>query len=172
MEVANIMAYREIDEFIKEFDSLQDLLDTYDGFIHNILVNDQATKSFYTKQNGYRILSVVLNKDYPTFNPDAEGIYLPIATFASTRFKDTKSISTPMFNLDQTISQYERDWIVNNMISFHDLQVYIGNGYINIIVNDAALFDICDSVVIVVVMDMMYDKRKQGLTHLLNIIDD
>lgn len=167
------MAYKEIDQYIKEFDSLQDLLDMYEGSINCISVDDDKAKLLYTKQNGYRIISITVHRDYPTFNPDAEGIYLPIATFASTRFRDTKSISTPIFDMDKFLSEYERDWIINDVISFNQFQVYIGNGYVNIIVENRLLvFDVFESITIAIVMDMMYDTRKNGLEYLLSIIDN
>lgn len=153
-----------VGDHVLEFESLDALCDLLgDSYISNI---NQQVSHLYTKKNGYRILVISMDADYPFFNPDMEGLYTPISTFVSHRFKDTKSISTMIYK-----SEPEYQNFIDEVLEPNQFIAYIGDRYCNIILtNRQTAFHVCESIGIVVIMDMMYDKRKHALEKLMEVI--
>lgn len=158
-------------DHIYEFDKFSDIVSSIKG---NSIVNFNINKDYssITKQNGYRILSIEITKDDKYFYPDIEGAYCPIFTYVSSRFKDTKGIATPIYPNSFRDGKLLSDWDIDNFLDFSGFELYLGDGYINIYLPMLQSVTNCfDSFNMAIIMDMMYDIRKDSFAKLLNIFN-
>lgn len=154
---------------IEEFDDLTEVIDFVKSSPNIVCNINQDLKFPISKKYGYKIFVITIDQDDPAFVPDeyhGDRIY----TFLSPKFKDCKSISTPIH-----MSQIDRDFFIDNFMDDESYKLFIGQGYVNLIVSNSDYEKIRDRTVsclkYIIVSDSMYNKRSSALTKLLNILE-
>lgn len=158
-----IMQYHEDLDTIRKY-----IRDQHDSIIITDLNLTAPNK--ICRSNGYKIFWIELEKDDNFFEPeDLHG--LRIYTSISNRFKDCKSIVIPTYRFskdtdDGTIACFNTEYRSNDIYN-----VYIGNGYINVLVyrQDLHFDDFDYKPGFILVSDGMYHNRKDALEKLLMI---
>ena len=156
-------------ENVYEFNSLQDVVSSIKD---DSIVNFDTNKDFadINKQNGYRVLLLKFTKDSKYFYPDIEGAYCPIFTYVSSRFKDTKGIVSIVYPDSFRDGRKLTNWDIDTLIDFSGFEVYLGDGFINVYLPSLiTITNLFDEFYMIVVIDMMYDIRKNQVIKLLDI---
>ena len=162
-----------------DLDSLKRAITTDDSYIITDL--NMNTKDTYAKSNGYKIFWVMIDKDDPYFEPkslNGNRIY----TFLSNKLRDCKSVVIPIYDFSNAVGE-DKEMLVFHFKTIYKssdpFQVYVGNGYLNILTHKDTLdlFYNTDyryfgsTVGFIVVSDGMYKNRSNALDKLLNLTD-
>lgn len=156
---------------VVEFDSMCDLFNAIEGKFETALyIDDKDSYKEYTKKNGYRIMAVKISVDDPYFTIDG-GEFKPIITHVCPRIRNVKAVATPIIPIPDDSSDAYWYYYKTNDISYNSDQVFTGDGFITIAVGEyrSRLTYPADYFYMVVVMDLMYDVRKDAFQKLISI---
>lgn len=175
--------FRRVGNKVFEGDSLKSLYDHAEKYGYYIDSTDNSSEGkdleYYSKSNGYRLLIIEVDELEPHFTLSRESVQhiirpnkcipkngddLHVYTKLSTRFTDHKSIVFGMISKPKTFSSN-----INKTLNITSDQIYMDNGFVNIFINDTEnRFRYNDKMCYVILVDMMYDTRKDALIKLLS----
>ena len=169
-----------ITSYLKLDDLIDEIFNEHEDKVVITPIDDKHMN--ISKANGYKIFKITIDPEDPYFEPDdfqCETYHgLRIYTYLSNQFKDCKSIVAPIYEFDTSaigdtsqvnyvLEDYQYDKNIFN--------VYIGNGYINIMVYGQDLADFHEyhygKVSLAIISDGMYHKRNHALETLLSIVE-
>lgn len=160
-----------------DLDSLKRVITAENSYIITEL--NMNTTDTYAKSNGYKIFWVMIDKDDPYFEPeDSHGDR--IYTYLSNKLRDCKSVVIPIYDFSNATGE-DKEEMVTHFIELYKpsdpFQVYVGNGYLNILTNKNTL-DLFHNeeyryfgatIGFILVSDGMYKNRSNALDKLLNL---
>ena len=147
----------------------------------NYIVTDlnMNTTDTYAKANGYKIFWVIIDPDDPYFEPeDSHGDR--IYTYLSNKLRDCKSVAIPIYDFTNAAGENKEEMVSHFIKAYKSsdpFQVYVGNGYLNILANKNTL-DLFhneeyryfgSSIGFILISDGMYKNRSNALDKLLNL---
>lgn len=161
---------KKVGKGVLYFQSLSDLVELLpDKYLTNLDVKNPERYAEYNRQNGYRILAVRIDNNDQFLRIEG-GPFVPIVTYTSTKFKDTKSMCTAIIPIPDEQDEYWKTYGADSIVSSED-QVFIGDGFVNIAIGDYhTRFYYSDFFYYVLVLDTMYSVRKNALEKLMNIV--